>query len=203
MKTAIILMFVVVAGGLAAREAAAAMLGDADVPFSAERTVTVNGHAFRGKLFHTPGRERHEQDLIGREIFILDAQAERGWLVVPSLKTYVEFPFPPELAALASPDLTRSAVREETVSGVRTTKYRIDQRVGDTLATGFLWVSPENMLMKFDVRLKRSGHSKPLAVAMELSHVKNGPQDPHLFELPHGLVQMPIAALGPLLGVGR
>lgn len=203
MKTAIVLMFLIVAGALPTGSARAAMLGDAEVPFSAERTVTVNGHSYHGKLFHTPGRQRHEQDLLGREIFILDAQAERGWVIVPSLKTYVEFPFPAELAALGSPDLTRSVVRQETVNGVRTTKYRIDHQVGDTLATGFLWVSPENILMKFDVRLSRSGHSKPLAIAMELAHVKNGPQDPHLFELPHGLSQLPIAALAPLLGAGR
>ncbi len=137
MKAAVFLFFLIVAGALAAGSAGAAMLGDADVAFSADRTVTVNGQVFRGKLFHTPGRERHEQDLVGREIFILDVQTERGWVVVPSLKTYVEFPFPPAMAALGSPDLTRSAVRKETVNGVRTTKYRIEHRVEDTLATGF------------------------------------------------------------------
>ena len=183
--------------------AAAAMLGDARVPFRAERTVTVNGHTYTGLVFHTPGHERHEQELWGtKEVFILDTAAAQGWLIIPSFKTYVEFPFPPVMADLASPDLTREPLGQETVNGVRTTKYRVDHTAHDgTRAKGYLWVSRDGVLMKLAGTITRAG-SKPLSIAMELSHLERGPQDPSLFELPPGLVKLPADALGPLLGGG-
>ena len=91
--------------------AAAAMVGDASVPFRAERILTVGTHTYTGLLFHTPGHQRHEQDLMGmREVFLLDTATAEGELVLPALKTYVAFPFPPLMADLASPDLLHSPV---------------------------------------------------------------------------------------------
>lgn len=203
MKSAVLAAALLLCTGMASRAAEAALLGDATISYSADRTVTVDGRSFHGRLFHAPGHERHEQDLIGRDIFLLDAEEERGWVIVPSLKTYAEFPFPPVMAALASRDLTSDPVRQEKVNGVPTTKYRIERRVDGTLVTGFLWVSPENILMKFDIRLDRQHHDKPLAIAMELSHVKGGPQDPHLFTLPPGVSPISLDALAPLLGMIR
>jgi hypothetical protein len=57
--------------------------------------------------------------------------------------------------------------------------------------------------MKFEIHLHRPGHSKPLTIGMELSQLRRAPQDPHLFELPHGLAKLPAEALVPLLGSGR
>lgn len=183
--------------------AAAAMIGDARVSFRAERTVMVNGRTYTGPVFHVPGRERQEQELWGtKEVFILDAAAARGWLIVPSFKTYVEFPFPPVMADLASPDLTREPLGQETVNGVRTTKYRVDHTADDgTRAKGYLWVSRDGVLMKLAGTITRAG-TKPLSITMELSHLEMGPQDPSLFELPPGLVKLPADALDPLLGGG-
>lgn len=203
MKSAVLAAALLLCTGMASRAAEAALLGDATISYSADRTVTVDGRSFHGRLFHAPGHERHEQDLLGRDIFLLDAEEERGWVIVPSLKTYAEFPFPPVMAALGSRDLTSDPVRQEKVNGVPTTKYRIERRVDGTLVTGFLWVSPENILMKFDIRLDRQHHDKPLAIAMELSHVKGGPQDPHLFTLPPGVSPISLDALAPLLGMIR
>jgi hypothetical protein len=201
MKRAVLAAALLLFAGMMGGAADAAMVGDATVSFSADRTVVVNGRSFHGRLFHAPGHERHEQDLLGRDVFILDAEAERGFLIVPSLKTYAEFPFPPVMAALASRDLTRTPVRDEVVNGVPTTKYRVERQVEGTDVAGFLWVSPDNILMKFDVRLMRPGHSKPLAIAMELSHVKDGPQDRHLFEPPRNFAKVPDEALEQLLGM--
>jgi hypothetical protein len=182
---------------------AATMIGDASVPFSAQRTVTVNGKSYVGRLYHMPGHERHEQDLIGRDIFILDSETARGYLVVPSIHTYVEFPFPPELAALASSELTRHPEGEEQINGVWTTRYRIDHRVkGGHRVLGHGWVSNDNMLMKFDVAIEGNDAAKPLKIRMELSQVTEGPQDPALFEVPRGLTRLPTEALEPLLQGG-
>lgn len=182
--------------------AAAAMVGDASVPFRAERTVTVGTHTYTGLLFHTPGHQRHEQDLMGmREVFLLDTATSQGELVLPGLKTYVAFPFPPLMADLAAPDLLRSPVAQETISGIRTTKYRIDHRAADgSRAQGYLLVSRAGMLMKLDLAVTHAHGGKPLAIAMGLTHVEIGPQDPRLFAPPEGFVKLPTDALAPLLG---
>ncbi|HZB93113.1 MAG TPA: hypothetical protein VE397_16830 [Stellaceae bacterium] len=57
--------------------AQATLLGDARVAYSAERTVTVNGKAYAGMVFHIPGRERDEQEIQGiAEVILLDAAAK-------------------------------------------------------------------------------------------------------------------------------
>jgi hypothetical protein len=186
---------------LAAPAAHAAMLGDASVPFRAERTVTVDGRSYSGLIFHEPGHQRHEQDLLGmHEVFLLDTKAAQGVLILPAVKTYLEFPFPPLMAELDSPDLLRAPVGEEAVSGIRTTKYRIDHHAKDgSRAEGFLWASRTGVMMRLDVTVTRASGRK-MAIAMELSHVELGPVDPGLFVVPVGFSRLPADALGPLLG---
>ena len=185
-----------------AAPAGAAMIGDASVPFRAERSVTVDGRSYSGTLFHTPGHQRHDQDMFGmHEEFLLDTASAEGDLVLPALKTYVEFPFPPMMADLAAPDLLGAPVGSETIANIRTTKYRIDHRAPDgSHATGFLWQSRDGILMKLDVSIARAHGGKPLAIAMALSHVEIGPQDLALFALPANFAKLPAEAIAPLLG---
>ena len=187
---------------LAAGPARAAMLGDASVSYRAERTVTVDGRSYSGPVFHEPGHQRHEQDMFGmHEVFLLDTEAARGFLVLPSVNTYLDFPFPPLMAELASPDLLRHPVGPESVAGIATTKYRVDHTAQDgSRAEGFVWVSRTGILMKLEASVTRAHGGRPMAIAMALSKVAMGPVDPGLFQLPPGLVRLPPDALGPLLG---
>jgi len=181
----------------------AALLGDAAVSYAAERTVTVNGNSYSGPVFHIPGHDRHEQEIQGiAEVIILDAAAKQGFLIVPLLKSYVAFGFPKLMAELDDPGLRRAPVGQETVNGVRTTKYRIDHRAADgSHARGFAWVSAQGVLMRIDGTVTR-GSGRPMAIRMELTHLALGPQDPALFEVPAGLVKLPSGALEGLLGRG-
>ena len=178
------------------------MLGDASVSYRAERTVTVDGRSYSGPVFHQPGHQRHEQDLFGmHEVFLLDTEQARGILVLPAVKTYLEFPFPPLMAELDSPDLLRHPVGPETVAGIATTKYRVDHTAQDgSRAEGFVWVSRTGILMKLEASVTRAHGGRPMAIAMALSQVAIGPVDPSLFQVPQGLVRLPPDALGPLLG---
>ena len=198
----LILLFAVIfalAWGGAAR---AALLGDASVSYRAERTVTVNGRSYTGTVFHRPGHDRHEQEIAGiAEVFLLDAAATRGYLVLPGLKSYVEFDFPRLMAELGDRRLRRSPVGQETVNGVRTTKYRVDYTAEDGMhARGFAWVSGQGVLMRLDGTVTREGSARTTAISMELDHVEIGPQDPSLFELPTGFYKLPTSALTSLLG---
>lgn len=178
------------------------MLGDATIAYSAERTVTVNGQSYRGMVFHVPGRDRHEQEIHGlAEVILLDAAEKRGYLILPALKTYVAFAFPELMAALGDPALRRSPIGHETVNGIRTTKYRIDYVAADgARARGFVWLSAQGVLMRIDGTVARPGRTRPMAIRMELENLAIGPQDPALFRLPSGLVQLPTGALEALLG---
>ena len=129
------------------------------------------------------------------------AAEARGFLVLPSVKTYVAFPMPPLMAELDAPDLVSAPEGEATVAGIKTTKYRIDHTAADgSRAEGHLWVSRADILMKLEVTVTRPEGHKPTAIAMELSHVEIGAVDPGLFALPDGMVELPAEALGPLLG---
>ena len=189
-------------GAAPAPAAAAALLGDAGIAYSAERTVTVNGKSYSGMVFHIPGRDRHEQVILGfPEVVILDAAQKQGFLVIPGLKSYVPFAFPRLMAELDAPGLRRAPVGQEAVSGVRTTKYRIDHTASDgSRARGFAWVSAEGILMRIDGTVTRPGDAGRLAIRMELANLAMGPQNPALFELPPGLSELPAAALQGLLG---
>ena len=75
--------------------ALAEIIGDARVGFSAERILIIDGHNYVGKMWHMPGKQRHEQDLPAiRPIFILRSDSAFGDIVLPQLHTVVEFALP-------------------------------------------------------------------------------------------------------------
>ena len=180
--------------------ARAAALLDAPVSFSATRTVTIDGKAYTGAMYHEPGRERDEQKLGAMDMdFILDGQSGQGFLVVPSVKTYVDFPFPPLLSALIGGEMEKTPVGEETIDHIPTTKYRVDKTTSDgSHGEGFVWVSKRGVLMRLDGTVTRPGGHKN-RIAMHLADFKEGPQKPELFAPPAGLNELPFQALAPLL----
>src|SRR5437764_2994092 len=113
------LLLAIVAGAAALPGTAAArMLGDPSVPFSADRTLTVGDRSFTGKLYATPGSQRHEQQIAGiDQVIILHGEDARGWLLLPKLNSYVEFWFTPAAAELNADDLLSAKLGEETVNG--------------------------------------------------------------------------------------
>ncbi len=185
-------------------ESRAASLLDAPLSFSATRQVTVDGKPYAGMMFHVPGQERHEQNLMGLdEVFILDDKAAEGYLVLPSMKTLIEFPFPALFAALLDAKLAAAALGEEEVGRTPTTKYRFDKTAPDgTHGEGFLWISKRGVLMKLDGQMTAPGGHKT-RIAMSLSGFKEAPQSPALFQPPKGFTTLPAAALAPLLGLAR
>ena len=198
----LISFFVMLAAALLAGETVqAAALLDAPVSYSATRNVTVDGKLYTGPMYHEPGRERHEQVMLGmQEIFLLDQNQGAGSLILPALKTMVAFPFPPLLATLLDPSLTKSPEGEETIAGVPATRYRIDRTAPDgTRGNGFLWISRRGVLMKLAGTVTAPGGHRTV-IDMVLSGFQEAPQNPDLFVTPTGLAKLPAEALAPLLG---
>jgi hypothetical protein len=181
--------------------ASAQSILDAPVSYKAQRSVTVDGRSFIGTVYHVAGRERQEQDLLGmREVFILNGGAAKGWLILPLLNTYVEFPFPAVMSDLAGASLAMTRVGEDVIAGIPTTKYRVHDTASDgNVAEGFLWLTRRGVLMKLDGAVV-APHGHRTSIVMQLSDLKEAPQDKALFALPPGMVQLPADALTPLLG---
>ena len=181
--------------------AAAGTLGDARIGFSADRTLVINGRTYTGKIWTMPGEERHEQAVYAfRPVFLLHANNPLGEVVLPQLKTIVQFVMPPELRLLGSPAIKQHPVGRETVNGIATTKYAIDEKVPEGHATGTLWLSRDGIPMKLAGTFAGK-KGKVATVRWELSHVSIGPQPAALFEEPHGFSKLPAEAILPLLGL--
>jgi hypothetical protein len=181
--------------------ACALTLGEAKVGFSADRTLMIDGKTYQGKMWTMPGAERHEQNLNGiPAAFVLRSDTPIADLVLPELHTVVEFILPPELHLFADPRLTRQPVGRETINGIATTKYAIDETVPQGHGTGFLWLSDDGIPMKLDGAFTRTS-GRMAHLHWELNHVRLGPQPASLFETPHGFSKLPAEAIVPLLGL--
>jgi hypothetical protein len=184
---------------LAAPVRAAALL-DAPVSFSANRTVTIDGKPYSGTMFHEPGRERDEQKLGAMDMaFILNGQSSEGFLVVPSIKTYVTFPFPPLLSALIDAEVEKTPVGDDVVDHIPTTKYRVAKTTSDgARGEGLAWISKRGVLMRLDGTVT-SPAGRKTKIAMRLADFQEGPQRPELFARPRDMNELPFQALAPLL----
>ena len=148
-----------------------------------------------------PGEQRHEQDLPAfKPVFILRAGSRLGDVVLPQLHTVVEFVLPKEFSLLGNPNFLRKPVRQETVNGITTTKYSVEEDVPGGRIAGSLWLSRDGIPMKCDGKFEpKSGNSS--TIYWELRHVKIGNQDKALFEVPQGYAKLPPEAAAPLLGM--
>jgi hypothetical protein len=184
-----------------AASAAADTLIDARVGFTADRTLTIDGRTYTGKIWTMPGKERHEQQIQGfRPVFLLRADSGFGQVVLAQLHTIVQFAIPPELKVLADKALKKSPAGYETVNGVATTKFAIDETVPEGHAKGTLWLSADGIPMKLaGTFAAQSG--KTSTVQWLLSKVKIGPQPAALFDAPSGYSKLPPEAVAPLLGM--
>jgi len=186
---------------LVAAPAWAETLGDARVGFSAERVLVIDGRSYVGRMWHMPGEQRHEQDLPAlRPIFILRADSAIGDIILPKLHTIVEFALPKEMSILGDPGLLRKAVGPETVNGIATTKYEVDEKTPQGRAIGSLWLSQDGIPMKCDARLA-TDKGRVSTIRWELRHVKIGTQDAALFEIPRDYAKLSPEAAAPLLGM--
>jgi hypothetical protein len=181
--------------------ATAATLGEARIGFTADRTLVFDGRVYQGKIWTMPGKERHEQAIQAfRPVFLLRADNPLGEVVLPQLHTIVQFAMPPELRLLSHPELTKNPVGEETVNGIATTKYKIDQTVPEGHAEGALWLSRDGIPMRLAGSFTAT-NGKVSTLRWELRHVKIGPQPAALFEAPQGFSKLPPEAIAPLLGL--
>ena len=185
----------------ASADAGAATLSDATVGFSAVRTLVIDGKSYVGRMVAMPGRERHEQQIQGfSPVFLLRGDAPLADIVLAQLHTIVQFALPAELRVFGRPELKKKPIGRDTVNGIATTKYAIDETVPEGHAAGTLWLSAEGIPMRLAGKFAAQ-NGKSSEVRWELKDVKIGPQPAALFEAPAGYSKLPPEAVAPLLGL--
>ena len=202
-----ILLLVALAVFLPTRSAAAAMLGDSTVPYAGDITVRDGTHNYAGKVFGTPGRMRLEHAIQGGlpAVILLQADQNRGWFILPGLRSFSTFDFPPAVALLADPNLLGRPVAQEMVAGRQTNRYRVDRKLEDgSVVRGTLNMSPEGILVRAEGTLTKPGRA-PQQIGLQMSNLVVGPQSAALFEVPYGMHEVPPQALRGLLNlrIGR
>jgi hypothetical protein len=194
-------VFVILILLIAPAPASARVLGDTGVPYSADRSLSINGQHFDGVVYATPGLQRHEQIMGGLpQVAIFNLSAGRGYYIVPSVRTYIDFPIDLAVQELGTADVLGSPVGTERQGGVTTTKYRVNHHAADgTRIEGSVWLTPSGIPMRGEgAVIEASG--KRTRVSWTLSNVHMAPQDPTLFQPPDGFYRLPAAALPGILG---
>jgi len=181
--------------------ALAETLGDARVGFTAERVLVVDGRSYVGRMWHMPGEQRHEQDFPAiRPVFIIRAYRSHGDVVLAQLHSVVEFTLPRALSILSTSNVLRKPVGQETVNGIATTQYAVEEDTPEGRATGRLWLSRDGIPMRCNGKFEAK-NGKVSTIHWELRHVKIGTQDEALFKVPRAYAKLPPEAAAPLFGM--
>jgi hypothetical protein len=178
----------------------AGTLGDARVGFTAERMLILDGRNYAGRMWHMPGKQRHEQNLQTiKPVFILHTDSAVGQVVLPQLHTVVEFALPIGFSLLSHPDLSKP-IGQASIDGIATTQYLMDQESSEGHASALLWLSSDGIPMKCEGKfVTRNG--KLSTIDWQLYHVRIGVQDAALFEVPRHYAKLSPEAAAPLLGL--
>ena len=95
------------------------LLGDTRVPYSADRTVVTGGKSYVGRVYATPGKQRHEQNINGLPLVaILRADKKVAWLELVELHVFTDFPFPAAITDYADQKQLGAPVGTEAVAGL-------------------------------------------------------------------------------------
>jgi hypothetical protein len=162
------------------------------VDYQAERMMETSAGTFTGRVYFSADKERTETEMGGyQNVTIVRRDRNLVWNLMPAQRmvreTDLKSARDPIAAQTGGDDVRISAVGGETVEGVATTKYKLIAKDGE--AGGFMWFSREGIAVKMDLLQKEDGKASRMTVT--LRHLKIGPQDPQLFEVPEGYSKMP------------
>ena len=200
--------FLVILVGLAALSvwvpAQATPMNRPQAEYSADATVENEEGTTKQKIFVTPTKERKEM-LTGSgegavQIFRYDSKVM--WMLMPSENMYMEYSI--GAGPSRGSDMFLSAdgtelMGEETLNGVRVTKYKkIATGPDGKKYGGFSWRTREGINVKQDLLYKEGNDKKRMLI--ELSNLQIGRQDPRLFEVPEGFTKFDMGGMMGMMG---
>lgn len=198
---------IVLAGVFTSMPLSAGQLSRPQAEYSADSVMQTEEGTIEQHVYVTPTKERKET-LTGSgdgavQIFRFDSKVM--WMLMPSQKMYMEHqmgkPNPRQPAQDVSQwEVEENVVGEETLDGVKVTKYK-------TIATstdgkkygGFSWRTKEGIPVKQDLLYKEGNEKKRMST--ELKNLKIEKQDPQLFEIPKDFTKFDMAGMmGGMMG---
>ena len=205
------------ASGAMAAESALDLL-DSAAPYHADFSVSSPRGTYQGTVWHVHGRER--RDVVtsggGQGVLIL-RDSDAAYLLGLSGKWYVGLSLKAAGALAGGLDswrIERSRVREESVAGIRATRWKARADGPKGGFTGDIWTSREGIVVKaVGVIDNPNGDDSP--VEMSLSGLRVGAFDRQMLEVPQGWfgfdlrkvpadrIEQAIGGIKPLLEGGR
>lgn len=172
------------------------------VEYSADSTMeTEGGMTMKSRVYHAPGKQRMEMGGEGGNVTIMRKDKKVIWMLMGNM--YMETAM--NQADSQDPhdmDVQQTAVGEETVNGVKTTKYKVIATKKDgSKFGGFFWTTKDGITVKMDL-LSKEGDKK-MRMSQELTNLKIGKQDPKLFEIPPGYTKNDMGAMMGGTGKGK
>ncbi|HSB43682.1 MAG TPA: DUF4412 domain-containing protein [Nitrospira sp.] len=175
--------------------------------YSADARVEDEQGTTQQKIFVTPTKERKEMLTGSGEgaVMIFRYDTKTMWTLMPSENMYMEYSLAGAQEQGQKNDPSQwtyedTAMGEETLNGVKVTKYK-------TIATstdgkkygGFSWRTKEGINVKQDLLYKEGNDKKRMLT--ELSNLIIGKQDPKLFEIPDGFTKFDMGGMmGGMMG---
>lgn len=163
------------------------------VEYSADVYTTTGPTTLKSTVFYAPGKKRTEIE--GGMTTIERSDKKLIWLIFPDGKMYMEQNIEDDTVQrderfdISDYEIEHSVVGEDTIEGLKTTKYKIVMRERDgNKFTGFMWVTKHDIIVKMDTVSTVDG--RKVAMKMALKNIKIKNQDSKLFEIPAGYSKM-------------
>jgi hypothetical protein len=104
----------------------AASLPEPKVDYSADSTMEMEGGmTMKSRVYHSPGKQRMEMGGADGSVTIIRKDKKVMWQLMGNM--YMEMPMErSESSDLGTMDVEQTAVGDETVNGVKTTKYKVN-----------------------------------------------------------------------------
>lgn len=189
MRHFIVFLLTLVWGGAALAAEPALDLMDAPVSYTAAFSVTSSRGAYHGRVWHMPGMERREVATSGGgQGILIDRKADTATLLGLSGKWYVGLSLRAAAGMVGGLDswtANRTRLRDETVAGIKATRWKTRAEGPKGGFTGDIWTSREGIVVKA-VGMLNNAEGDDSPVEMTLSDLRVGSVDRQMFELPKG-----------------
>lgn len=166
----------------------------ANVDYSADQIMETAEMSMAGPVYVSKDKERREMLIEGmRQIMIIRHDKKVVWTLMPEQRMFMEASLEGSntntQTDMSEYRIEQTAVGEEVINGVKTTKSKIVMTGKDgNKMGGFWWMSKEGVVVKMDV-IAVDKNSKG-RIKTELKNLKIAKQDPALFEIPQGYEPM-------------
>jgi hypothetical protein len=164
------------------------------VDYSAESTMEMEGGmTMKSRVYHSPGKQRSEMGGADGMVSIIRKDKKVMWQLMGNMYMEMSMDRPGSEDPLDM-DVQQTAVGDETVNGVKTTKFKVIATKKDgSKFGGFFWTTKDGITVKMDL-LSKEGDKK-MRVSSELTNLKIEKQDPKLFEIPPGYTKNDMGAM--------